>query len=209
MMVFFPGIDRVSHWLWGNLEPPEKYPPRLQPNPGEREAGAAALHGYYRYTDALIGLLLARYGENDLVMVVSDHGFEAGVHLMTLTGRHASDEALDGVIFARGPGIPRGSPAGPIGVNDVTPTILSWLGIPPSRDMDGRPAAFLAGPRPEPVASYRDLKIERLAARGAGLEDTIVEQLRELGYLEVPAGERPPGKGDEEVQSDGVEVGPH
>ena len=205
MMVFFAGIDRVSHWLWGNLEPPEKYPPGLRAKPLEREAGAAALYGYYRYTDALIGLLLERYGENDLVMVVSDHGFEAGVTMMVLSGLHASDEALDGVIFARGPGIPRGEPPGPVSVIDVTPTILSWLGIPPARNMDGRPAAFLRGPRPELVASYRKLKIERLATHGYGHEDTIVEQLHGLGYLEVPAGERPPGRRNEPVQGEGAE----
>ena len=88
MMVFLPGIDRISHWLWGNLEPEELYPPGLQPTAEEKAAGAEALRDYYAFTDALIGLLAQGYGPDDLVLVISDHGFEAGVSLMLLTGKH-------------------------------------------------------------------------------------------------------------------------
>ncbi|MFP6638777.1 MAG: alkaline phosphatase family protein, partial [Myxococcota bacterium] len=51
LMVFMPGIDRASHWLWGNLEPEETYPPTLRPTPEERRAGIAALENYYVFTD--------------------------------------------------------------------------------------------------------------------------------------------------------------
>ena len=66
--VFLPGIDRVSHWLWGNLEPAHLYPEPLRPNPEERAGGAEALRVYYEYTDRLIGLLSAEYGPDDLVL---------------------------------------------------------------------------------------------------------------------------------------------
>ena len=77
LMVFLPGIDRVSHVVWAAVEPASEYPRALFQG-GERDATARAFFRYYEYTDALIGRLLAAYGPEDLVLVVSDHGFEAG-----------------------------------------------------------------------------------------------------------------------------------
>jgi predicted AlkP superfamily phosphohydrolase/phosphomutase len=186
MLVFLPGIDRVSHVLWATLEPPEAYKHPMPMNAQTRAAGAEALRNYYVYTDALIGRLLERYDpERDLVMVVSDHGFEAGQKLGYLTGTHDGIEAIDGVFFARGPGIAR--PNGPhrrFSVNDITPTLLAWLGLPPAQDMDGRPLPILETPVPTYVASYADTPVERLAVVPSGAEPDIIEQLDALGYLE-------------------------
>jgi len=54
LMVLLPGIDRVSHRLWGALRP--EYPRNLF-TPEQRETSVAALRRYYEYTDALIGEL--------------------------------------------------------------------------------------------------------------------------------------------------------
>jgi predicted AlkP superfamily phosphohydrolase/phosphomutase len=184
MMVFLPGIDRICHFLWGTLEPPELYHKNLHPSPAAREGGAWAIRRYYEYTDALIGILLEGYGPDDLVMVVSDHGFEAGVELMFLTGVHHSEKAIDGVVFARGRDIPAGGDAGPMSVNDVTPTILAWLGLPIGKDMDGRPASFLQTRPPKQIPTHDATPIERVTDVPSGAEKEIVEQLRELGYVE-------------------------
>lgn len=187
MMVFLPGIDRVSHVLWATLEPPEAYKNPMPMTMETRAAGAGALRGYYAYTDALIGRLLERYDpKTDLVLVVSDHGFEAGQKLGYLTGVHESDAALDGVLFARGPGIAR--PAAPhrlLSVNDVTPTLLAWMGLPVARDMDGRPMPILASIEPRWVPSLADTPVEWVdKGRPSGAEADILEQLRALGYFE-------------------------
>jgi hypothetical protein len=184
-MIFLPGIDRISHWLWGNLEPPVHYPPPLRPTPEERAGGADALRAYYAYTDELIGLMIADYGPDDLVLVISDHGFEAGVSLMLLTGEHDTPAALDGVIFARGRGIAPGSRLGPLNVFDLAPTVLTWLGIPVPDNMPGQVPAFMHVPKPGRVASYDDLPIERLEAGTSVNEADIVEHLKALGYLET------------------------
>lgn len=184
LMVFLAGIDRVSHHLWGMVEPPESYPPELRASESERRTGAAALRSYYEYTDALIGLLMERYGPEDLILVVSDHGFEAGVEMMVLTGVHESEAALDGVIFARGRGIEAGKAPGPVSVEDVTPTILAWLGLPIAQDMDGRPAGFLRAAPPETIATYDTTPVERISQAASGSEQRIIEQLQALGYLE-------------------------
>lgn len=186
LMVLLPGIDRVSHRLWGALEPDSAYPRPLF-SPGQREVAAKALRRYYEYSDALIGRLLERYGPDDLVMVVSDHGFEAGAGFMFLTGQHKSEEALRGVIFARGPDIAPTKDKRPVSVNDVTPTILAWLGLPVGEDMDGEPATFLAVDAAEiaRIPTYDTQPIERLDAVPSGAEEALLEHLGSLGYLEA------------------------
>ena len=184
LMVFLPGIDRVSHRIWGALEPDFPYPPHLVMRPHERTAAREALFAYYEFTDALVALLARGFGPEDLVMVLSDHGFEAGQHLGGLTGIHESEKAVDGVLFARGPGISAGSDTSGTGVNDVTPTVLTWLGLPSGLDMDGRPAAFLERPPPEAIATHDTAPIERVGVGPSGSEEEILEQLRALGYLE-------------------------
>jgi len=190
MMVFLPGIDRVSHRLWGAIEPTDGPSGGAFTEP-QRVAAATALKEYYRFTDALIGELLASYGPDDLVMVVSDHGFEAGSSMIFLTGDHKTAKAIDGVIFARGPDIVPPKQPRTVSVNDVTPTILAWLGLPVGDDMQGRPASFLAvePARIARIPTHDTRPIERLGDAPSGAEDTLLEHLRSLGYMEADEGE--------------------
>lgn len=185
LMVLLPGVDRVSHHLWGNMEPAEKYPARLHPTKAERAAGRGALERYYEYIDEILGLLMSDFGPGDLVMVLSDHGFEAGTALMYLTGKHESESALDGVFFARGPGILPGGGPGKIHVRDVTPTLLAWFGVPIGEDMDGRPMAFMeSSSRATQTPSHQATAIDKVTSTPSGAEDDIIERLRMIGYLE-------------------------
>jgi predicted AlkP superfamily phosphohydrolase/phosphomutase len=191
LMVFLPGIDRVSHVLWACVEDPSAYPTPPLLTPEARAFGKVALERYYEYTDALIGRLLERYSADDLVLVVSDHGFEAGygARLPFLTGVHESDKALDGVILARGRDVrPPSGKVRRVSVNDITPTILHWLGLPVAKDMHGTPAPFVAGPEPAWVASYRSTPVEREREADSGAEPEILEQLEALGYLKGDGG---------------------
>ena len=132
------------------------------------------------------------YAPEDLVLVVSDHGFEAGVSLMLLTGKHDSPNALNGVLFARGQGIPVDQPAGPVNVFELTPSVLTFAGLPVAQNMAAGPAPFLGKVRIAPIASYDDIPIERYAPAQSGNEEDIIEHLRALGYLEE---ETPPESG--------------
>ena len=127
-----------------------------------------------------------QFGPQDLVLVLSDHGFHAGSKLGRLTGLHKDRRAEEAVIFARGPGIAPGSPAGEVTVNDVTPSVLAWLGLPLGADMDGRPAPFLAVAAPARVATWDTRPIERVGASAPGVEARVLEELESLGYLESP-----------------------
>jgi len=94
---------------------------------------------------------------------------------------------LNGVIFARGPDIVPPKDGRPVSVNDVTPTILAWLGLPIGEDMDGKPASFLAVDAAEiaRVPSYDTRPIERLGGGPSGVEESMLEHLRSLGYMEA------------------------
>ncbi|MCH2187497.1 hypothetical protein MK280_16715 [Myxococcota bacterium] len=129
-----------------------------------------------------------QYGPNDLVIVLSDHGFEAGGKPESqnpLPGIHESDQALDGIFFARGRGVPAGLrvAASEISVNDITPTVLAWKGLPIGRDMQGKPVQFIeTGPlRSRPT--YDTGQIERIREYSPTTEHEILEQLKSLGYV--------------------------
>ncbi len=129
--------------------------------------------------------MLEGYGPGDLVIVVSDHGFEPGLRLGTLTGVHGTELAADGVMFMRGPGIPAATDTKGVTVNDVTPTILAWLGLPVAEDMDGGSVPFLEKRfEVEPIPTYDVQAVEVLGGVPSGREDEILEQLRDLGYIE-------------------------
>jgi hypothetical protein len=187
LMVYLPGIDKVSHVLWGGFEDPELYPEALRGTPEERAARGRALSAYYEFADALVGRLLERFADSDLALVVSDHGFEADairIGERTLTGGHESHRAQEGIVFARGRGIRTHESVWGMSIYDVTPTVLAWLGIPAGRDMQGRPARFLEVAPTPPVATHDPPAAAGARAAPSPAEGAIVEQLRELGYVE-------------------------
>jgi predicted AlkP superfamily phosphohydrolase/phosphomutase len=74
----FDATDRIQHMFWRHLDP--SHPAR----PAEPGPHADAIRDLYRHNDAMVGRVMARLGEDDVLMVVSDHGFSAfrrGVNL--------------------------------------------------------------------------------------------------------------------------------
>lgn len=184
LFVFLPGIDRVSHALWGCIEPAELYPPELRPTAGARAGGAEALHAYYEITDSLIGEILAYYEAGDHVVVLSDHGMEGGTLLAPLTGQHKSDAALDGVLFAAGPRVRHDPAPARASIYDILPLLLALADLPSARDLRGTLPGFVDAVAIPAIPSYDDTPVERMEGGDSGVEDEIVERLRALGYLE-------------------------
>ena len=118
------------------------------------------------------------------MLVWSDHGFEHAPVKSFVSGRHWTNKARWGVLFARGPAVQPEEEPRRVTVNDITPTILTWLGLPVARDMDGHPAPFLGLPARQPVASYDTTPIERMGEGSSPAEQAILERLHALGYLE-------------------------
>lgn len=183
-MVLLQGIDRMSHFLFGCLDDPAKYPPTFQPTPEQRINCQSALYDYYEFSDQLIGRLLESFDDDDLIMVLSDHGFESGFSEFR-TGDHSTEAAQDGICVVRGPRVIKHGPVAPMTVADVTPTVLAWMGLAQALDMDGKPAPFLEpGPAIQSVPTYDTKPIERLGDGKSGAEPQVIEQLRSLGYIE-------------------------
>jgi len=61
------GVDRIHHGMWKHIDPEH---PKYEP--GNRFE--KSILNYYRYLDEEIGTLLAKVGEETVILVVSDHG---------------------------------------------------------------------------------------------------------------------------------------
>ena len=75
----FDGVDRIQHMFWRYID---------KGHPAARGAGgnghADAIEKIYRHSDELVGKVMARLRRDDVLMVVSDHGFASfrrGVNL--------------------------------------------------------------------------------------------------------------------------------
>ncbi len=185
LLVLMQGIDRMSHIMWAGVAPPSAYPEELRRPASRRAHMRNVLKAYYAYTDRLIGKLIEPFGPDDLVIVLSDHGFEAVVNenAPRLTGGHNSEAARHGVVFARGRGIRAGSHIEGMTVFDVTPTVLAWAGLPIADDMQGRVASFVNVAQKPSVPTYAG-EIQRLDAPAEEIEDAVLDQLRTLGYIQ-------------------------
>jgi predicted AlkP superfamily phosphohydrolase/phosphomutase len=89
----------------------------------------ALIDEYYLYIDGVVGDLLAKAGDDAIVILVSQHGTEGG--------RHAR-EALDGVLAMRGPGLKQGFKLQNASLLDLFPTLLYIYGLPIPKDVEGR-----------------------------------------------------------------------
>jgi predicted AlkP superfamily phosphohydrolase/phosphomutase len=75
----FDGVDRIQHMFWRYIE---KGHPAARGTSGSENADA--IEKIYRHSDELVGKVMARLRRDDLLMVVSDHGFASfrrGVNL--------------------------------------------------------------------------------------------------------------------------------
>ena len=209
MMVYYGGPDVVGHRFWRYAHP-NIY--QDKPSPAEISNFGGIIDDYYRHVDDQIGKLLAAYGRDVNVMIVSDHGMKA-VNLKkhfdpdnppanVNSGDH--QDAPPGVIIAAGPNIRRMSPARPprelkasdlkeiANLYDITPTILALLRIPVGRDLDGKVLAelietdFQVERQPPAIATHDTA--EFVANRPTISETRVdegerLQQLRSLGYL--------------------------
>ena len=103
------------------------------------EAASRRLVAYYRVIDETLAELW-RAGDRDptLFVVVSSHGVSAPRWLAGRSARGRFDADADGLLLLRGEGVRTGTLAGNVEGVDVLPTILYALGLPVSRDLDGR-----------------------------------------------------------------------
>ena len=205
---YFRLPDVMSHFA-GHFIDPEVHKATLALEKGGR-LGAEALERIdremaeavapaYRFMDRTIAKYLARLDQSTLLIVCSDHGF--AYFRGGYNHYNPAMEPPDGVLFLKGPGVKKGYRIRSAQLFDLAPTILHAMGHPVADDMDG---TFLSQAFEDPyvnahppthIASYETTPRAK-AAPGSGshrVDEEVLEDLRTLGYIEVPTPSGAPG----------------
>ena len=203
MGLFLIANDAMSHTFWHFYEPDEF--DGVDPDQARRLG--TAIPNYYRHNDETLGRLLEEIDDSTVVVVVSDHGFQASgitpavrstTEIEEMRERLKNQVAvgqsgthhLDGIFIASG---------GPLGkgvrvngdIHDITPTLLALLGLPVADDMEGSVLTNAINPEflerfpIQKISSFEDV-VPRpdMSSAGGDVEDPeLRKQLKALGYL--------------------------
>jgi tetratricopeptide (TPR) repeat protein len=146
----------------------------------------------YCFHDMMLGRLLQLAGDDATIILFSDHGHKLGAVLpRNLAEEPENAELLHtplGMCVISGPRVRTDSKLKRASILDVTPTLLTLLGLPHGADMDGRPLAELFDPplQPTTIASW-DNPRKGDAAHFSVEQDTLQQLLAELeqaGYAD-------------------------
>jgi tetratricopeptide (TPR) repeat protein len=153
------------------------------------------LVGCYRFHDMMLEALLSRVGSDTTVLLISGNGSQFGWpgSGAVVQGPSAPAGSGFGIACIHGPGIRRGESLYGATVLDVTPTILTALGLPVGLDMDGRPwlEIFDKPVTANPIESweslprYSDPPDDRLPENPTHMSWAL-QHLAELGHIEAP-----------------------
>ncbi len=206
VLSYLEGTDTVGH-LFAPYRPPAL--PDVDPNLARRFG--TVVDRYYAWVDGWLGRVLAQLDDEDILVLVSDHGFEwfenrprvsAGAHTATAVWWHRTE----GAFLAFGRNVDHTPNRERLGIMDVAPTILALAGLPPGRDMPGEvPEWLLKKPEADVMRDSRPVRYASLLPvteqKKIELSDEAREEelakLRALGYLapesspESPASARP------------------
>jgi Type I phosphodiesterase / nucleotide pyrophosphatase len=180
MVAYFRGVDMVSH---GAMRFSHLYSETDEASRETHDLYSEVICHYYDYVLSRLRELIEKAGENTVVIIVSDHGFEYSGH-----GMFGHYHAPDGVFLALGGGKTGIDTAQKYHVYDVAPTLLWLRGFPAGEDMPGRADGDLfpnfPGGERHTLATYG----YRVVAPGASRDDARADEemmrlLRTLGYV--------------------------
>jgi hypothetical protein len=177
---YFRGIDLVSH---GSIRFSHLYAESRQADPQSAQLYGETVCRYYAHVFGRLRKLIEKAGEDELVLIVSDHGFE---HLGK--GEFGHTYAPPGVMIALGAGKTGVDLKEPYHVYDVAPTLLWLRGYPASQDMPGKALAHLfpnlpgSGDRMLATYGYR-LSAPSGILGDAQTDEEMMRLLKTLGYI--------------------------
>jgi len=198
--VYFDGFDAYCHHFWpvfrDYLRARESGNDAVAKMGVEARRTGEAMEMHLARLDAYLGVVLRHADPDDVVLVISDHGYgDNPGKTPILRGYdewikppHWHD--LDGFVAAIGGPIRGGFEIADAGVLDVTPTVLALLGLPVADDMDGEPLTammtpeFLAKHPVSRVATYETEEWTEQQAIESSFDEEVLERLRSLGYLD-------------------------
>jgi predicted AlkP superfamily phosphohydrolase/phosphomutase/Flp pilus assembly protein TadD len=189
VLAYLEGTDTVGH-LFG----PFRTPAMPGTDPAVAARFSAVADRYHEAVDAWIGQVVATLGDDDSLVIVSDHGFTWGSDRPRVAaGTHTATAELwhrpQGVFIAAGPAVRRNAVRQRLDILDVAPSILAVAGLPVGAEMPGHvPAWLLAESAPVPpspirwtaLSPVRPLTSVELPAEAREEE---LAKLRALGYL--------------------------
>jgi predicted AlkP superfamily phosphohydrolase/phosphomutase len=200
LAVLFRTTDVYTHFLWRFIDRhvaervyrelrEEAKPLTPEIVASMDDAYARVLEPVYVHEDERLGRLMEEVGEDTVLIVVSDHGFQ----FRSYGFNHYDDgrggvRAPEGVLFLWGPGIRRGARLDAPTLFDVAPTTLYLMGIPVGRDMDGRVlteaiAPGLLASRPVGWVESHDDSARPGGLRESPVDEEVLRELRSLGYV--------------------------
>ncbi len=130
--VYFSFLDHLSHMFMKYYQ---------QQDENKKSIYAGVIEGAYIFQDMMLDGLLRKCTENDLVLVVSDHGFKTHFK-RDKPPKGAMEVASEhnpyGIFVASGQGIKKDELVFGASILDITPTILHYFNQPVGKDMDGK-----------------------------------------------------------------------
>jgi predicted AlkP superfamily phosphohydrolase/phosphomutase len=193
-LLLLRGTDPVSHRFWKFYEPNAPvYAESDRPTRQELEQYRNTIEDHYRYVDGLLGELVVSCAGDCAVLVLSDHGFEAGFQGFggrDVTGAHHTENAIDGILVASGGPLRRGVRLAGASILDLGPTVLHLLGLAVPEDLEGRVLTDALEPdwvAAHPVRrgpAHRGPAVSVAPEGAAVFEERLRQELRALGYVE-------------------------
>lgn len=166
--VYLPGLDIVTMQQLGQAPASDL---------AALDAKLARVREQYRFTDSLLATVVAELGASDVLVLVGDPGRLA----------RGAAEPAEGLLLLAGAAL---SPfdLGSVSERDVAPTVLHLLGLPRSRELDGRvlEEALVASFRRDHPVRTVDSYGRRAPSRptDSAFDQDVLEQLRSLGYIQ-------------------------
>jgi hypothetical protein len=166
--VYLPGLDIVTMQQLGDAPASDL---------AGLDAKLAQVRAQYRFVDEVIGAAAAELGPSDVLVLVGDPGRLA---------RGASQPA-EGVFVLAGAAAAAGD-LGSVSERDIAPTVLHLLGLPKSRELDGRVLEAALG---EPFRGAHPVRsVDSYGRRPTSrptesdFDQDVLEQLKSLGYIQ-------------------------
>ncbi len=191
--VYFDTIDHLSHGFM-------KYHPPQMPgiDDDQYELYKNVVNSTYRFHDMMLERYIQLAGEDATIIILSDHGFHSDHLRPKRIPKEPMGPSLEhrqfGILAMSGPNIQKDERIYGATLLDITPTILTLLGLPIGKDMDGKvlTQVFESNITPECIDSWEniagesgehpaDLQYDPIASQEA------LKQLIELGYIEAPS----------------------
>lgn len=158
-----PGHKAKKLFLWNHLYDPHYPYFVIEGFPPEDGSPRAKYDAIVRYTDVQIGRLVQRLKDRGLwdktiFIVTADHGEAFGEHGHRFHGRAVYDESVKVPLIMRIPGIAPQRIEAPIGLMDVSTTLLDLLNLPTPRPWLGQSwRAALSGEAPPEAPVFSEI----------------------------------------------------